>query len=226
MINLFAKAQPFRGRAGLLTTLSLLGFIGLKKRQKRGLTCGVRRENPYTKFLREEAAAALELAKAAERLAGLEPTDLCNKSVNSTTGDWDSRDEWKPYTEEAKRRGLTCEDRKTEVIKQLAAAKAERERQAEAQKEKERQRKAAAAAERERKAEAKRQANLLALQTNPMSVALAEEVALSLPFEVSLVPQMNDLMLCVQGKFRKNDVLSAEISKRGIRCDKLLELMR
>ena len=59
-----------------------------------------------------------------------------------------------------------------------------------------------------------------------MTLALAEEVALSTPFDDALVLQMNDLMLCVQGKFRKNDVLSAEISKRGIRCDKLLELMR
>ena len=81
-------------------------------------------------------------------------------------------------------------------------------------------------AERERQAEAKRQADLLALQTNPMTVALAEEVALSTPFDDALVPQMNDLMLCVQGKFRKNQILTEEIGKRGIRCDKLLELMR
>ena len=157
---------------------------------RRNETCGVSEPNP--------------IVEASARMAAINPSDLCDKAVNSSNGDWDSRSDWKPFADEAKRRGLTCEDRKAEVRQKLAAA----------------------AAERDRKAEAKRQANLLALQTNPMSVALAEEVALSMPFESALVPQMNDLMLCVQGKFRKNDVLSAEISKRGIRCGKLLELMR
>ena len=40
---------------------------------RRGLDCGVSYENPLAK--------AAKAAKAAERLAGLEPTDLCNKSV-------------------------------------------------------------------------------------------------------------------------------------------------
>ncbi|MDA0231074.1 MAG: hypothetical protein O3B21_12920, partial [Proteobacteria bacterium] len=80
--------------------------------------------------------------------------------------------------------------------------------------------------EQEAREQEAREQKLLKIRTQPKSLSSAEKTALSTPFSVSLVPQMNDLMLCVQGQFRNNITLTAEISKRGIRCNKLLELMR
>jgi len=53
----------------------------------------------------------------------LTSADLCIKAINVNTGDWDPRKQWKPYADEAKRRGLSCEDRIANIKGRLEAQK-------------------------------------------------------------------------------------------------------
>ena len=69
-------------------------------------------------------------------------------------------------------------------------------------------------------------ADRIRLLTQATNTSEARRVTVSLPFDTSLIPQMNDITVCAHQEIRDLKIINDEVTKRGLKCTKLLEVMQ